>query len=175
MTEVPSGRSPLQRVYGTLEVLDLSSKRLRDGSRAFNVRCNLCDWEGFRSQGDLRRGRISCLGRCRDEIARQSPFRSLYANYRRHANNRSLKFDLTFEEFCGLTQQPCNYCKSPPLSYFHKKGSREGVQYNGIDRVDSSNDYISTNCVSCCKFCNLAKNRFPVEEFQSWLERVKTL
>lgn len=39
---------------------------------------------------------------------------------------------------------------------------------NGIDRVNSSIDYVPDNCVSCCKFCNRAKSNRSMEEFLNW-------
>ena len=36
---------------------------------------------------------------------------------------------------------------------------------NGIDRVDNKKCYVSGNVVSCCKFCNYAKNMNILEEF----------
>lgn len=72
-----------------------------------------------------------------------------------------------------MIQQRCHYCDSPPIVFYKKLKSREGVTYNGIDRVDSSGGYTLNNVVTCCKFCNFAKSRWSVEEFTAWLDRVR--
>ena len=37
----------------------------------------------------------------------------------------------------------------------------------GIDRIDSSKAYTSSNCVSCCKSCNFMKNTMRYDDFIS--------
>ena len=56
----------------------------------------------------------------------------------------------------------CHYCGIP---------SGWPDTRNGIDRIDSSKDYSSDNCVSCCKICNRAKNDMSVNEFMTWIRR----
>ena len=46
------------------------------------------------------------------------------------------------------------------------------VCVNGIDRVDSSKGYVEDNVVSCCKYCNTAKNTMSRDEFFKWIKRV---
>lgn len=50
---------------------------------------------------------------------------------------------------------------------------RYGIIYNGIDRQDNSIGYKTENCVPCCKFCNLAKSKFTIKEFQEWINYLK--
>ena len=50
-----------------------------------------------------------------------------------------------------------------------------GEKYNHltvVKWVDSSIGYVFDNCVPCCKFCNMAKKQYPVEEFENWLKFV---
>ena len=60
------------------------------------------------------------------------------------AKHRGLEWTLTDEDTVEMMTSPCVYC---------------GVllEINGIDRVDSSIGYVQSNCVPCCKTCNLMK------------------
>ena len=78
-----------------------------------------------------------------------------YLQYRQSAKKRSIKFNLTEEEFCSIAYTPCVYCGE-----IQESG-------NGLDRVDSSKGYSIDNCVSCCKVCNYAKHVQSKEEFKN--------
>ncbi len=41
------------------------------------------------------------------------------------------------------------------------------INYNGIDRKNSTLGYTMDNCVTCCGSCNIMKNKFTEEEFIS--------
>ena len=82
--------------------------------------------------------------------------------YKMNAKLAERLWELKNEEACTMFMQPCAYCGSEPDS---EKG-------NGIDRIDSNQGYISSNCTPACSFCNYAKRIMPTEEFLSWIERV---
>jgi 5-methylcytosine-specific restriction endonuclease McrA len=46
--------------------------------------------------------------------------------------------------------------------------------WNGIDRLDSSVEYVISNCVPCCSKCNVAKHFHAVDDFLSWVDRIAT-
>lgn len=75
-----------------------------------------------------------------------------YKSYKLNAKNRNLEFLFTLEEFKKFSNQPCYYCK-------------KATNIIGIDRTDNRIGYIISNCVSCCKQCNLAKGVRTKEEF----------
>lgn len=68
--------------------------------------------------------------------------------YKSRAEQKKVEFTLTKDEFVSLREKDCHYCER---SYTEK------VHINGIDRLDSSIGYTSSNCVSCCGDCNYAK------------------
>ncbi len=80
--------------------------------------------------------------------------------------SKNIKFNLiqlkAFENYIIGT---CFYCGLKP-QFPHTR--------NGIDRVDSSKGYTEDNCVSCCKFCNYAKNDYTLEIFKDWVIRIYT-
>lgn len=73
------------------------------------------------------------------------------------AKRRGIPYELTQFETIRLVQEPCFYCKATYTLPLH----------NGIDRVDNSLGYTKENSVSCCKWCNYAKNIMTIEEFKS--------
>jgi len=82
-------------------------------------------------------------------------------NYKRGANNRKLKWDLTDDYAIALMKQTCNYCN-------------ELFQINGIDRIDSSKGYYNDNCVTSCFQCNSMKGAKNSNDFYKICEHIAT-
>lgn len=108
---------------------------------------------------------------------------TLYKNYKRHAIDRSLVFEITLEEFEVITQRDCYYCGVAPIQISKSANNRlveKGLAskdtgnyiYNGIDRLDNKRGYTIDNIVSCCKMCNHAKKTYTEDEFREWIKRV---
>lgn len=85
------------------------------------------------------------------------------------ANKRGIDFDLKKSYFIKLITSPCHYCGIKDVSSTSSK--KEVFYHIGIDRVDSNKGYINGNVRSCCKYCNLAKNRMSENDFLAWLKR----
>ena len=75
--------------------------------------------------------------------------------YRNSHNAKRLGFYLSYEEFYDMIIQPCVYC------------GKEGdfTSFNGIDRIDSKQGYIKSNCLPCCTRCNQSKGDLTVSKF----------
>ncbi len=102
----------------------------------------------------------------------ESSFNRLYRIYKKNSKNRNKIFDLSVEEFRSIVVSNCHYCNSKPFSVI-KEGRCNGVFiYNGIDRINNSMGYIKSNCVTCCKTCNIAKASMTYNEFINWIKRV---
>jgi DNA-directed RNA polymerase subunit M/transcription elongation factor TFIIS len=98
---------------------------------------------------------------------------SYYAAYRNQAKKRNKVFSLGFNDFESIVTAPCAFCGSPPSVVKQPHPSVNGhVIVNGIDRLDSKIGYVLSNCVSCCKACNYAKQQMTVDEFASWVRRI---
>ena len=104
-----------------------------------------------------------------------------YSHLRRR--NRKKGFDdvISFAEFTSLSKSPCNYCgvsHSREIedrlceSKDKKKFSDYILLINGIDRIDPSKGYTSSNSVPCCSKCNFAKHTMQEQEFFEWVEKV---
>jgi hypothetical protein len=77
-----------------------------------------------------------------------------FSSYIKCAKIRNIGFELTREEFEQIVLQGCYYCGE----------SKEG-EVVGIDRVDSTRQYLLENCVPCCKICNFMKGTLSVSTF----------
>lgn len=99
--------------------------------------------------------------------------------------NTSAKYndgDLHFDEFIELIKMKCHYCGGGYSNYqnwadYDKKSSQYakdngGLQYNGLDRMDSSLPHNKNNVVPCCKWCNFAKNNMNYIEFIEYCKKL---
>jgi hypothetical protein len=84
-----------------------------------------------------------------------------YSNYQRTAGNKNLQFEFTIDEFKELVKMPCHYC-----------GIIQDHGFNGIDRMNQHNGYITDNCVSCCQMCNYIKNTLSLSVFLKRVEHI---
>lgn len=128
----------------------------------------------YATQTDLNRGRRNFCEKCNDEKSHNSILTDLYFRYKRGGLKRKHVFKLTITEFKRIISQNCVYCGIEPKQIHYKKGMRYSLIYNGIDRQNNNIGYTLDNSVACCKFCNLAKSRFDLNEFIEWLNTIKT-
>ena len=97
----------------------------------------------------------------------------LILQYKRHAKDRGLQFNLMKEQFESLVRQPCYYCGLPPSNNKVTKNCK-GFLYSGIDRLDPNQGYFIENCVPACAICNRAKRDMTKIEFHKWIIRLKS-
>jgi hypothetical protein len=96
------------------------------------------------------------------QVKMKESLKGRYGTYRLHASERGLTFLLTLEEFDTITSRKCYYCNE-----FTKNKT-----FVGIDRVKNDEGYTLTNCVSCCKMCNLMKH---TNEQREWIEHIEKI
>lgn len=82
---------------------------------------------------------------------RKESIRGQYLDCRRGAIKRSLRFELSIEDFRSYKLGICLYC-----------GSKEHV---GVDRIDNQCGYVSGNMASCCTECNRMKGTLSIQRF----------
>ena len=92
--------------------------------------------------------------------------------YKRHAADRGLSWNLSYDQVAKIIQEPCFYCGTERSNHKVTKNCKEGYDHNGIDRIDSTIGYEEKNVVPCCKICNNAKGNMPVEKYQEWAIRL---
>lgn len=86
----------------------------------------------------------------------------------KHAEERSLDFELSENECRNLIWSRCFYCDVACSNNQVHRGQK--MFYNGIDRVDSRIGYKPENCVPCCIWCNRSKSDQSVDEFYLYIE-----
>ncbi len=156
--------------YGKLTVIKKSHSDKRNLYWECVCECGeLC----YVNSSDLKRGRTNYCKRCNDKKSRNSILNDLYVRYKRGSLRRGYEFELSINEFKTIISQNCNYCGIEPKQIHNKKGMRYELIYNGIDRKNNDKGYILDNCVPCCKFCNFAKSKFDLNEFNEWLISIK--
>lgn len=149
------------------------------GKARWLCKCD-CGKEKIVSGDKLRRGdtkSCSCLQRENFRNHRileygLASMRALISNYKGWARKRNLKWDLTEEQFKELTQKDCHYCGAKPSNLVKNVCYNGDYIYNGLDRMDNNKGYTIDNVISCCRFCNYAKNKHTLEGFKDWIKRV---
>ena len=92
--------------------------------------------------------------------------------YRIGAKRRSIKFDLSDDQLDTLFSGNCFYCGVEPSNYAKEHWLNGSFTYSGIDRVNNDEGYTIENCVPCCKDCNFAKGKKPIDEFLDYIQRI---
>lgn len=99
----------------------------------------------------------------------------IYKIYKKGAEKRGYIFNLTFEEADSLMQENCHYCDEPPVENIGDQTYTYGqgvFKRNGIDRLDNTQGYITSNVVACCSKCNIAKMDNSENDFYNWIQKV---
>lgn len=97
---------------------------------------------------------------------------NVWHNYKRHAKKVGVKFRLLRATFDRITQEPCHYCGTLPSNVRRVRWANGEFTYSGIDRKDSSKDYVGQNVVPCCMICNRMKHRIGYKEFLRQIRRI---
>lgn len=92
--------------------------------------------------------------------------------YKRHAKDRGYKFNLSYNDVFNIIFKPCYYCGTEKSNLKITKNCKEGIRYNGIDRLNNKKNYTKYNTVPCCKQCNYAKRDLTKDEFILWINMV---
>jgi hypothetical protein len=92
-----------------------------------------------------------------DNEAFKDCFGATFTTYQNKAQSRNMSFELSRNDFDVITASPCYLC-GKQSNHIHK---------NGVDRVDSSQGYVSSNVKPCCGQCNCMKGTNDLESFLS--------
>lgn len=148
------------------------------GRKFYNVKCK-CGKEKKINGGLIKSGNTKSCG-CYGTKLRKSKrisehhceITAIILQYKRHAKSRNLSFELDRDFVKNIVSKNCNYCGIAPSNFMKTKNSIVGFAFNGIDRVDSTKNYLECNVVPCCKMCNNAKSNYTYEVFLDWVIRV---
>lgn len=164
--------------YNRLTVISFhhSDKRWR---KWYNVRCD-CGGEKIIMGSSMTSGNTKSCGCLSKEVQsskriskNHSEITAIILGYKRHAERRGYKWQLTRKDVEVLVKKNCFYCNSEPKNVKKTKNSiGDGLIYSGIDRIDNTKNYTKENCVPCCKVCNYAKSDMDLQEFQEWAIKI---
>jgi 5-methylcytosine-specific restriction endonuclease McrA len=178
-----SAKDSIGKRFNQWVVLALDARRTPSGGSYVLCRCD-CGTEKAVNWGHLshsrskdcgcaRRGKTRKMGLANRKHDGVSATNTRMLAYRRRAIKCGLDFLLTRDQFISLTTGNCHYCGRPPYQVETPFNPDTGsFVYTGIDRVDSSIGYILENCVSCCRFCNVAKSDMSVGDFKQLIVRI---
>lgn len=118
-----------------------------------------------------KRGCVKCITRRTDD---DFIYEQAFLDYKKKAEERSLSFNLTFDEFKEYVTKNCHYCSQPPFSSrFSKESWHSKVKVNGVDRKNNAVGYEVYNCVTCCGICNRAKSSMSYKDFMIYINRIR--
>jgi 5-methylcytosine-specific restriction endonuclease McrA len=164
---------------GMLKILKMLPERKEKGRVVWQCECKCGEIVKVSSAG-LLKNKINACKKC-TALSRKSLDRTpilkhrIYKHYHFRSKKKNIPFDISFEKFTYLSDQPCHYCglKNSNLStertYKGKKVTDAVVFYNGLDRIDNNKGYTEDNIYTCCQICNYAKNNMSLEQFELWL------
>lgn len=166
---------PIGTEFGNLTVIGepLSHTTGKTTRAMFPCECK-CGRKTFITGSALRKGKRIRCSHCAYRERPQSSER--LSNLERMYNlsivtrckKTKIKNLLTIEQYKTIIEKDCYYCGEKPRLISHLLKNRvalkEDFYANGVDRLDSSKDYILDNCVPCCKQCNCMKMSYSFEE-----------
>ncbi len=99
---------------------------------------------------------------------------SLFREFIAKTKHLKKQHNLTEVDFLRLIESPCFYCGLVKDQIYNRRDKEKTfIFYHvGIDRIDSSKDYLLDNCIPCCRTCNTMKMDVPPSE---WLSRIKSI
>lgn len=186
--------------YNKLTILSIEKRKRCQAVRVL-CKCECGIIKTYNLQSIIRFGTKSCGCNKLQNISKrgkpgQTGFRIVYRRYKIQAKKKKLKFELTKKFFKTITQKNCYYCNSTPQNvaihtlkrpkYISKKkwkyrtktpGLSETQKigmyiYNGIDRKNNNLGYIKSNCIPCCKYCNVLKGDRSIKDFYNHVKKL---
>ena len=167
------------RVFGKLTVISRADKT-SGGNYRWNCVCS-CGKNAKVGGTNLQNGHTKSCGCLQPHLSslnstinnrkEGAAFRKLLRQYKSSAQERSIEWALSEEDFRVLVTSACFYTGRLPQSV-SRAASGEIFVHNGIDRLDSSKGYSTENCVSCCTVVNYAKRSLSVEDFLQMVKEV---
>lgn len=164
--------------YNRLTVVSFHHSDKRWG-KWYNVKCD-CGNEKVVMGSAMTSGNTKSCGCLSKEVKaskriskNHSEITAIILGYKRHAERRGFKWELTRKDVEEIVKMDRFYYKSKPNNIKKTKNSiKGGLVYSRIDRIDNTKHYTKKNTVPCCKICNYAKSNMSLQEFQEWAIRI---
>ncbi len=174
--------------FGKLTVLEKLPERNLSGRILYKCICD-CGKDHNATGDILRSGRCKscgcnrflCLPPNKLKDRNKAIWKYLYQSTIIKRNKKfKINTDINLEEFILISKNSCFYCGLYESNFMKDRKkinkidrtSETIVRYNGIDRVNSNLGYVKNNIVTCCKYCNTAKNTMTQEDFFTFIKRL---
>lgn len=155
--------------------LHIISSFRKDRRTWCKVKCTHCKNTSIMRQDIVKKAKsCGCMNYVK-KLDKLAPYRRLLQRYKKTATDRNLSFELNFNEFKNLISDKCFYCGNLPSSVIcTTKGKKKDncIAFNGIDRIDNTEGYVTTNVTTCCGVCNFMKWNLSQDQF---IERVQKI
>lgn len=133
--------------------------------------------KGVKSCGCLIANSLTVKGIPRKDVIQDREVAILKQDYNSSVKtkNNNLYTDsyLSFDDFVSLVRLPCYYCGASASKVIKDRTSNFAIAVNSIGRFDISKGFSLDNSISCCVFCNRAKNGRAIEEYLDWVRLIK--
>jgi len=160
-----------EQKFGALKIIERTEND-KFGNVQWKCECE-CGKIRIAPATELINGNIKSCGCKNYPLKGNAGLKELFRTYSDNAKKRGFTFELNINEFEELIIGNCYYCNALPYQKQRQRNSKGGyLIYNGIDRINNDCGYTSENVVTCCKICNIAKNKYSQQDFLSWVERV---
>ena len=153
------------------KVIEFDKERYEKNNRAhlyYKIQCKRCGEIFSRKKEALNNfNNLKCKNCIHNRFGKylNTNLYSLFIHYIHNAKVRHIKWNLNEKEFKEIITKPCIYCGEFSASI-------DNINYSGIDRINSNKEYSIKNCVSCCKYCNIMKNKFSTDQFLSKVKQI---
>lgn len=158
--------------FGSVLAIEPTDSRIH-GVVVWKCLCD-CGNECFIPCNRLTYGTTKSCGCARNKYQYgESSFNNLVSKYKYSARKRNIEWKLSSEECKSMFENNCHYCNTAPSKITTGNGYNGDYTYNGIDRMNPTEGYIKSNCVSCCYICNRAKNNMTYNNFINWIQKLR--
>lgn len=167
--------------FGKLTAIEFSHREGKKGIAFYKFKCD-CGNITVKNGTSARRGHTQSCGCNYDErwlkninlFSKEQHKTHLFNRYKKAAKNRNLSFNLDKEDFDKFLFNECLYCSETNSNKCTLKSIKGPIvlEYNGIDRIDSSLGYFNENCITACVDCNRSKFNYDINFFLNHVENV---
>lgn len=158
------------KTFGNLTVTSFDSERSKTKIKYWNCLCSCGETVSVKS-GDLTSGRTRGCGCLRRKKSHEEyAVDKIIIRYKN--NRRENEWSLSPHDVKDIVTKNCFYCDAPPGNTIRGRKNEPVYLHSGIDRMDNNRGYLRSNCVPCCRICNMMKNSLDLGLFLSHIRRI---